>query len=151
MNKLGRSDERKYPIDIYGKAHRTDEKWVQALEFTLFGITDDLYTNETRYDDSAIAFSIGKVEPRTEPLMIDKWEAQEGSRIIPGLTLIVRGQGEIQDRVRRLLSDLGLTKPTSRLDNGAELYVIAVDPVIVTEVTYDPQTISQESNGEWQH
>lgn len=80
------------------------------------------------YDSNATAFGTEDMAPRREPVMLHKWTAygknpQSIDRV--GLTVVVRGQGEVQDKIRLLLAiEYGIDKPAERTGE-AELYMFA--------------------------
>ena len=93
MINQGRSSERTFQnLSDYKPKYRPVEV-TESIESTARRIALDLGASELIYDGNASAYAHERMLPRTEALMIDKWNAEGG---ITGMTLVLRGQGEIQ-------------------------------------------------------
>jgi hypothetical protein len=125
MINQGRSSERTFQnLSDYKPKYRPVEV-TESIESTARRIALDLGASEQIYDGNASAYAHERMLPRTEALMIDKWNAEGG---ITGMTLVLRGQGEIQRRLKLVLENFHIAAPNVKI-NDAELYMIVEDTI----------------------
>lgn len=125
MERIGRADQRikvSYGFDPSSPEEIVDIQGQVKAVALIMGMKPFVY------DKNATAFGTEDMVPRTEPVMLDKWTAH-GENVqsidMVGLTVVIRGQGEVQDKIRLLLAnEYDIDEPVERTGE-AELYIFA--------------------------
>lgn len=127
----GRSEPR-----IYELASMTDAKMGALSMGNLYLVKEGIRglvsgLHERRYDPEAVACYDGdEVEAGMEPLLVHEWKGRSEECLADGKTfdarglrIILRGRGEIQTRIRGLLTKVfGLESDRLESENGSETF-----------------------------